>query len=98
MYRTVGFVSAVLTETVHQVPGRSMGDGHERAQIHQQAAVAVEHHHSPVMPSQGDAQGMRGALPHGASKRVVQVTGTDVEPFLRRLVDGHDNFIRPVTS
>ena len=51
-----------------------------------------------VRPSQGDAQGMRGALPHGASKRVVQIAGTDVEPFLRRLVDGHDNFIRPVTS
>src|SRR5215831_17839275 len=78
----VSFIGAVLTEAVHQVRGGSMGDGHERPQIHQQAAVAIQPHHPLVRPSQSDAQRMRGALPHSAGKSVVQITGTDVQPFL----------------
>src|SRR3990170_1379728 len=42
-HRTVGFVAAVLAQAVNVILRRLIGDGHQAAEVHQQAAVAVEH-------------------------------------------------------
>src|SRR5262245_7281792 len=47
-HRTVGLVGAVFAEAMNVVLGRRVGNGHETAQVHQQAPVAIEQNHAFV--------------------------------------------------
>ena len=92
----VGLVGAVLADAVDKVLGGGVGDGDDGAQVHEQAAVAVQHHHPLVGPAQGQAQGVGRTLSHGAGEGVVEVAGRDVDPLLGRLVHRHHDLVGPV--
>ena len=97
-YVPIGFIGAILTNAVDQIPGSRMGNGDQTSQIHEQAAVPIQNHYAFIRSSQSQTQAMRGALTHGAGKGVVQITGAQLKPFLRCFVDSYDNCIRAVTG
>ena len=97
--RAVGLVHAVLAHEMNKVRGCLAGDGDERAKIHQQAAVAVEHDDALVGPPQREAQRRRRGLPHRADRIICQrMVGPERAPFLRRLIDRHDDLVAHVAG
>ena len=62
----VRLVGAVAGDEMHEVLRRGGADGHERAEIHQQTAVAIDQDHAPVRVAERKTERMRGAEPHGA--------------------------------
>jgi hypothetical protein len=57
---------------MHEIARRDVADRHERAEIHQKAAVAVEHDHSPLGAGQRQAETVRRRETHGADGHVIQ--------------------------
>ena len=53
----VGFVAAVLTDEVDEVLRRDACDRNQRTEIHQQAAVAIEHNNLAVRQAYCEAKG-----------------------------------------
>jgi len=58
----VRFIVAVFAHEVIVVRRRRRGDRDQAAEVHQQAAVAVEHDHLVVGHGERDAERVRGAL------------------------------------
>ena len=83
----VGLVGAVLADEMKQVLRRRLGDGDQRAEVHQQAAVAVEHDHPLVGPAEREAERMRGREPHRAVREIVERVRPDVDPVERGRID-----------
>ena len=54
--RARGVVDAVLEEEVHEVPRGGARDGSERAQLHEERAVTVQHEDAAVGLRQREAQ------------------------------------------
>jgi hypothetical protein len=83
----VRLVGAVLEDEMKEILRRDLADRDERAEVHQQAAVAVEHDHALVGPAEREAEPMRGRKPHGTVREVVERMRADVDPVERRRVD-----------
>ena len=94
----VGLVSAVFADEMDEVARRDLGDGHQAPEIHQQAAVAVEHDDALVGASQRQSQRMRRGLAHRADAEVDQRLRLDRPPFERGLIDGNDDLVRVMAS
>ena len=73
---------------MHEVLRRRGRDRDQAAEIHQQAAVAVEHDDAPVRPPERNAEPMRGAEPHRADREVVERARIEVVPLDRAAVGG----------
>src|SRR5215469_11400104 len=87
--RPVGLIGSVFEHEMEQVPGRDLGDGDKRPEIHQQAAVAVEHKYALVW----SAERVRGPEPHRAGRDVIQRTAADRDPIERCRVNRHHNVV-----
>ncbi len=57
-------VGLVVEDEVDEVGRGLSGDGHEGAEVHEQAAVAVHAPYLLVGPGEGEAERYRGRLPH----------------------------------
>jgi hypothetical protein len=86
----IGLIGAVLAHEVIEVRRRDGAYGHQAAEIHQQAAVAIEHDDAPVGPPQRQPQRMGRGEPHGAMGEIVERMWPDVDPVERAAVDRKD--------
>ena len=89
----VGLVGAVLDHDVHEVLRRRRRDGDEAAEIHQQAAVALQADDAFAGPSERQAEGVGGVQPHRADGEVVERALAEVEPVHRRAVGRDDDLV-----
>ena len=85
----IGLVGAVLDHEMDQVFRPRLGDGHQAAEIHQKAAVAVEHDDPAVGQPDGEAEGVRGGLPHRADADEVERARVDRHPLEGRRIGRH---------
>ena len=89
----VGLVGAVLHHDVHEVVRRGRGGGDEAAEIHQQAAVALQADDAFAGPSERQPQGVGGVEPHRTDGEVIERALPEVEPVHRRAVGRHDDLV-----
>src|SRR3989442_1269550 len=87
----VRLVGAILAEEMDQVPGRGGADRHQRSEIHQQAAVAVEDDDAPVRPAERETEPARGSEPHRAERIVIERARRELEPVEGRGIDRDDD-------
>lgn len=82
----IRLIGAALAQEVHEVIWLLAGDRHQRAEIHQEAAVAVEHDDAPVVPGQRQAERAGRGLTHRADRVIgKRVIGRDAERFLPKV-------------
>src|SRR6185312_3689480 len=90
----IRLVFAILTDEMQEVRRLLIGDGDERAEVHEQAAIAIEHDDALVGPCQRKAKRAGRGLSHRADRVIGEgVVGRDAVPFLCRLIDRHDDLI-----
>jgi hypothetical protein len=92
----VGFVGAVLAQKVQQIVWCGIGDGQQTAEVHQQAAVAIQYDHPALGCAQREPQRQRRCLAHGAGRGESRRFRLDRQPLERRLVHRHDKFVAMV--
>ena len=88
--RTIHFINAIFKHEMMQVLRRGIGDAHQRTEIHQQAAVAVEHQHMPVGVGQRQPESVRRGLPHRPGGDIVQIARVYRHPVEQGLIHGDD--------
>src|SRR6266545_1872084 len=86
----IRLVGAVVADEMHEVLRRRRPDGHEAAEVHQQAAVAVEHDDAPARIGERETKCVRGGESHRAHGEVVEDARAEVVPLDRRAV-GRDH-------
>src|SRR5216683_4016514 len=74
----IRLVGAVVAHEVEEIGRRRRRDSNQAAEIHEQAAVAIEHDDAPVGPPQRQPERVRGGEPHGAVGQVVERMRPDV--------------------
>src|SRR4029077_10163160 len=80
LLRAGGVVDAVLEQQVREVPRGRARDGGERAELHEERAVAVEDDHPTIGRAQGEAEAQRGGAAHEADAAHREVVGGDRAP------------------
>src|SRR6266516_2874846 len=78
--RTVRLVGSVLDDDMDEILRRRRGDGDQRSEVHQQAAVALQTNDAPVGPAQRQSEGVRRIEPHRAHREVVERALPEFEP------------------
>src|SRR5262245_54771013 len=68
----VGLVAAVDADEMDEVLGRSVRDGGQRTEVHQEAAVAVERQYLLVRQAEREAERVRRCLAHGAHRQEIE--------------------------
>ena len=92
--RAIGLVGAVVADEMHEVLRRRRPDRDQAAEIHQQAAIAIEHQYALVGPPQRQPQAMRGGEPHGADREIVERARIELAPFRGRAVGSNHDLVR----
>ena len=91
-------VDAVLEKDVVEVGRSSARDGRDRAELHQQAAVTVQHHDLAVGPGEGDAGTQSRRTAHEADAGHVERAGREAMPGRDDLHRGDDDALAAFLS
>jgi hypothetical protein len=94
--RAVRFVGSVLHDEMDKVFWRRRGDRHETAEVHQQAAVALQTNDAPVGSPERQTQRVRGIEPHRAHGEVVERPLPEFEPIDGGTVGRHHDLVADV--
>src|SRR5438477_9211684 len=94
----IGLVSPVLADEVEEIPRCSVGNRGKAAEVHQQAAVAVEHDHSAIRTPEGQTEPMRRCEAHRTHRKIVERVWADLYPVERGRIDRDDDVIGDVAG
>ena len=83
----IGFISSILADEMKKVLWRGFRGRHQSSDVHEQAAIAIEHDHPLVRPPERQPQPVRGCQSHGAMREVIERMRSDVDPVERGRID-----------
>ena len=82
----VGLVGSVVRHEMDEVLRRDSGDGHQAAEIHQQAAVALQADNALIRTAERQPEPVRGIQPHGADGKIIERARLELDPIDGRAI------------
>src|SRR3984957_3114553 len=94
----VRLVGVVVGDEVNEIFWRCGRDGHQAAEIHQKAAIALQDDDAPVRPAERQAKSVRRIEPHGADRQIVERPRAGLDPVDGGAVGRDHRFVGDVAG